>query len=107
MLLLKHFSPLGPLVEASQDCLLATGVDADLLAGRDALNAQSELGRSTTSRLRIQRQCLPLDVLQVITSQMVARILRSTSAGENTGRRDTELQEGDVVRVLAEAAVDC
>jgi hypothetical protein len=38
---------------------------------------------------------------------MVARILRSTSAGENTGRRDTELQEGDVVRVLTEAAVDC
>lgn len=104
-LLLDDASLLGPLVEAANHGPLAARVGRSLGAGRHAVQAQRELRRRSSGGLGVEGDGLPVDVGEVVAQLVVAGILGCAGAGEDAGRRDAELEEGDVVRRGSEAAV--
>ena len=105
MRLLNHVGNVGPLGEAASNTTLGLGVDRGGLARGDALDGQGELGHGTTGSLGVDGDGVPVDVGEVVAGGVVARVLGSTGAGEDTGGGNAELKEGDVVRGSAEGAV--
>lgn len=96
--LLNHLGELGRPVEPSLNGPSAAGVGARLLSRRDAIQAQGELCRRTTSSLGVESDGLPVDVVEVVTGLVVARVLWSTSTGENSRRGYAKLQKGNIIR---------
>jgi hypothetical protein len=93
-----------PLGEVAGDAALARGVDAGRLARGDAVEVVGQLSGGTTSRLGVHNESLPVDVVDVVASQMVAGVLGGASTGEDTRRGDTELEEANIVRGGTEGA---
>lgn len=94
-----------PLLEARSNSPLALGVGRNLVAPGDTLQAEGKLGSSTTSRLGVESQRAPVDVVDGVAGQVVARVGFGVGAGENAGRGDAELDKGGVVRGFTELPV--
>jgi hypothetical protein len=94
-----------PLGEVAGDAALARGVDAGRVTRGDAVEAVGQLSGRATSRLGVHNESLPADVVDVVTSQMVAGVLGGTGTGEDARRGDTELEEADVIRGGTEGAI--
>lgn len=94
-----------PLLEACSYSPLALGVSRGLVSWRNALQAESELGSSTTSGLGVESQSSPVDVVDGVAFQVIAWIGLGISAGEDSGGGDAELDKGGVVRRLTELPV--
>jgi hypothetical protein len=86
-----------PLLEARSNSPLALRVRRNLVTLGDALQAESELGSSATSCLGVESQRSPVDVVDGVAGQMVARVGFSVGAGEDARRGDAELDKGGVI----------
>lgn len=86
-----------PLLEARSNSPLALRVRRNLVTLGDALQAESELGSSTTSCLGVESQRSPVDVVDGVAGQVVARVGFGVGTGEDAGRGDAELDKGGVI----------
>lgn len=86
-----------PLCKLGGDGPLAGGVGAVLGSRGHAVQAEGELGSSPAGGLGVEGEGAPVDVLDGVTLEVVAGVRLRVGAGEETGRGDTELDEGDVV----------
>jgi len=86
-----------PLLKARSNSPLALGVSRGLVSWGNTLEAKSELGSSTASGLGVESQSSPVDVVDGVAFQVIAWISLGIGAGEDTGGRDAELDEGGVV----------
>jgi hypothetical protein len=87
-----------PLLKARSNSSLTLRVSRGLVSWRNALEAESELGSSTASSLCVESQRPPVNVVNSIAFQVVARISLGIGAGEDTGGGDAEFDEGGIVR---------
>lgn len=69
---------------------------------RHALERERELGGGAGRRLGVDRDGVPVDVLNVVALKVVAGVLGGAGAGEEAGGGDSEVEEADVVRRGAE-----
>jgi hypothetical protein len=86
-----------PLLKTRRNSSLALGVSRGLVSCRNAFEAKSELGSSTASSLGVEGQSTPVDVVDGVAFQVIARIGLSIGAGEDSGGGDAEFYEGGVV----------
>lgn len=97
----------GPAVKALSNLPSALGIGARLVARRHTVQAERELGGSSTGSFGVHGDCVPVDVSEVVAKLVVAGVVGGSSTGEQARGRDAELQEGDVVGGRAEVAGTC
>jgi hypothetical protein len=87
--LLNYLGSVGPFIKCPPDASFAARIGRRFASGRNAVQAQGKLSGNTASSLGVQGQGIPVDVLDSVAAQVVARIGRGSSASKEAGRGDS------------------